>query len=106
MIVTTTQSVEGKIIQEYVGLVSGADTYNAGGLVGGGYTSGGQSLYFQAAIDRATQKMEIKAYGADAIVGVQVVIGASAAMNQVIVTVTGTAVKLRHSADDDALPEL
>ena len=106
MIITTTPTIEGKSIKEYIGLVSGADLYNAGGLIGGGYTSGGQTMYFQNAVSKATSKMIESARFADAIVGVQVVIGSSAGMNQVIVTVTGTAVFLEDSQYDDSLPEL
>ena len=105
MIITTTPTVEGKRIKAYLGLVGGADLYNAGGLIGGGYSTKGQSMYFRMAVEAATRKMEENSCGADAIVGVQISIGSSAVANQVIVTVTGTAVTL-EDANDDELPDL
>ena len=106
MIVTTTQSVDGKKVKAYLGLVTGASPYNAGGMVGGGYSSKGQSNLFSYAVNSAKDTMVSSAHGADAIIGVQIAVGSSSAMNQVIVTVTGTAVTLEDAGFDDELPEI
>lgn len=103
IIVTTTPYVEGRKIKQYLGLASGADIYNAGGLIGGGYTTKGQTNLYQMAVSRAVNRIKNDAVfeSADAIIGVQISLGSSSVMNQVIVTVTGTAVRLEPLTDSD-----
>ena len=103
MILTTTNSIEGREITEYLGLVYGTDIYLVGGLIGGGF--GSQEKLFGSAYSAAVDKMVSKAaeMGADAIVGIQVNYSSPGNVNNMIVVVTGTAVKTGY---DDALPEL
>lgn len=107
MIVTTTQSIDGKKITEYLGIVSGADTYLMGGLMGGGVTNKGQSIYYSSSLSSAVSTMIGAANNleADAIVGVIINVS-STANGTVAVTVSGTAVKLEDSGFDDELPDL
>lgn len=103
MILTTTNSIEGKEITEYLGLVYGTDIYLVGGLLGGGMAN--QENLFGTAYSDAVDKMVSKAVkiGADAIVGIQVNYTSPGNVNSMIVVVTGTAVKTGYY---DALPEL
>lgn len=103
MILTTTDSVAGKRIKEYRGIVSGTDIYLVGGAFGGGLAN--QENLFGAAFRSACGKMESKAYGADAIVGIHTEVLSPGNLNNIIVVVTGTAVTLTDTDDDD-LPEL
>lgn len=103
MILTTTDCVEGRKIKEYRGIVSGTDIYLVGGLMGGGLAN--QENLFGWAFKTACEKMESKAYGADAIVGIHTEVLSPGNLNNIIVVVTGTAVTL-GDADDDDLPEL
>lgn len=93
MIVTTTPSIEGKTIREYKGIVggeviSGVDRFS--NLFGGGSQSY-EGVLMQAR-DSAFRKMEQRAYGmgANAIVGVD--INFQVGTNNLMVTVSGTAV--------------
>ena len=92
---TTSSYVEGHYITNYLGIVSGASIYNVGGLLGGGYTDKGQNSMFSVAIRIAEKIMLNDAFmrGANAVVGIQTALGGSATMNQIVVTLTGTAVK-------------
>lgn len=96
MITTTGSNVEGYRISEYKGLVCGASIYNVGGLIGGGYLDKVQSNLFAMAIRSAKETLVHDAFykGADAVIAIQTSLGGSATMNQLVVTLTGTAVKL------------
>lgn len=107
MIVTTTQGIEDKKITDYLGIVSGADTYLMGGAIGLGVTAKGQTLHYTSAVDSALLKMVESAndMSADAIVGIE--INTSSSGNGTIaVTVSGTAVKLKDAGFEDELPDL
>ena len=106
MIVTTTATVEGYRIKDYLQVVYGTDIYLVGGILGGGLAD--QEGVFGRALHRATSLMISKAPDADAIVGVHTEILSPGNLNHIIVVVTGTAVKLTYSWDDDNedLPEL
>lgn len=107
MIVTTTPAIEGKQIEEYLGVVcgeviSGIDFVRdfAASLTNflGGRSKGYEEEVAQAR-ENAMQEMQQRAgnLGADAIVGVDIdfeVIGGDQS-NMLMVTVSGTAVRLR-----------
>jgi uncharacterized protein YbjQ (UPF0145 family) len=105
MITTTTNSVEGRRIRQYVGLVTGEAIMGANvirdfmagltDLIGG--RSGTYESKFAEARETALQEMQEEAQrkGADAVVGIDIdyqVLGASNGM--LMVTATGTAVKI------------
>ena len=106
MIITTTPNIENYQITEYLGIVTGADTYTVGGLIGEGFLK--QNMYYENAISTAKNQMETKAisFSADAIVGVQVSVTSMATAGSIIVTATGTAVKIEKAGWEDELPEL
>ena len=106
MIITTTPSVEGKQVSEYLGIVfgeviSGVDFVKdfAAGL--SNFFGGRSGTYEEELIrarEQAMQEMGQRAYqmGADAVLGVDVdyeVLGTNNGM--LMVTASGTAVKLR-----------
>ena len=105
MITTTTHTVDGRQIRQYLGLVTGEAIMGANvirdfmagltDLVGG--RSGTYESKFAEARETALQEMEEEAQrkGADAVVGIDIdyqVLGASNGM--LMVTATGTAVKI------------
>ena len=105
MITTTTGSIEGRAISQYLGLVSGEAVMGANifrdlfagirDIVGG--RSGSYENVLRGGRDQALSEIieEGKRLGADAIVGISIdyeAIGASDSMMMVVVT--GTAVKL------------
>ena len=104
MILTTTPSVEGKTIKEYLGVVTGTDIYLVGGLIGGGLAN--QENLFGSAYKTACEKMKAKMPKADAIVNIQVQIASPGNLNNIIVIVTGTAVLLSDAQSFDELPEI
>ncbi|CAI8009950.1 UPF0145 protein PTH_2690 [Geodia barretti] len=105
MITTTTHTVDGRQIRQYLGLVTGEAIMGANvirdfmagltDLVGG--RSGTYESKFAEARETALQEMEEEAQrkGADAVVGIDIdyqVLGARNGM--LMVTATGTAVKI------------
>jgi uncharacterized protein YbjQ (UPF0145 family) len=105
MITTTTSTIEGRAISQYLGLVSGEAVMGANifrdlfagirDIVGG--RSGSYENVLRGGRDQALSEIieEGKRLGADAIVGISIdyeAIGASDSMMMVVVT--GTAVKL------------
>jgi len=108
MILTTTDQIEGYVVEEYLGLVAGTDIYLVGGLLGGGLAS--QEKLFDTALDNATQHLTSKAIqlGADAVIGIKQSFTAPGNFNSMILALTGTAVKLIESKDtyEDTLPPL
>ena len=105
MITTTTHTVDGRRIRQYLGLVTGEAIMGANvirdfmagltDLVGG--RSGTYESKFAEARETALQEMEEDAQrkGADAVVGIDIdyqVLGANNGM--LMVTATGTAVKI------------
>lgn len=105
MITTTTNTIEGRPVRQYLGLVTGETIMGANVIsdfmasitdfVGG--RSGTYESKFAEARETALQEMEEEARrkGADAVVGVDIdyqVLGASNGM--LMVTATGTAVKI------------
>lgn len=105
MIITTTPTLEGRPIQQYLGLVNGEviSGINVFKDIAAGLTNffGGRSQSYETELiearGRALAEMEEQArrLGADAIVGVDIdfeVLGAEGSM--LMVVATGTAVKL------------
>lgn len=106
MIITTTPTVEGMHIKEYLGIVSGTHIYTVGGWLGGGL--GSQEKLLPNAFETAKIWMEQRAseLGADAVVGLQTNILSPGNLNFIIVAITGTAVKLSYGIEEfDELPE-
>ncbi len=104
MITTTTHTIEGKHIRQYIGLITGEAIMGANmfrdlmagitDLVGG--RSGTYESKFAEARETALQELQAEAQrkGADAVVGIDIdyqVLGANNGM--LMVTATGTAVK-------------
>ena len=92
MILTTTQSIEGRTIVEYKGIVFGASIRN---IIGGRSSSYENELL--SARTKALRELEdrARAMGADAVVGIDVdyeVLGEGGGM--LMVTASGTAVRL------------
>lgn len=107
MLKTTTENIEGKKIENYLGVVSGTDIYLAGGVLGGGMAN--QEKLYDKAVNTAMLHLESKAIqlGADAIVGISVNLVSPGNANNIIVVVTGTAVKVGgESQKEDELPEI
>lgn len=96
--ITASDTIAGKEIVEVLGIVNGSDNYNPAGLIGEGYTDKMGNIYMQGAIDRATAKMVAAAAlkEADAIISFKTTTS-NAGLNNVLVTVTGTAVKVKDS---------
>ena len=96
MITTTTSSIEGYRIENYLGIVSGTDIYLVGGVFGGGFAN--QENLYSHALNAAMEHMLAKAkhMGANAIVGIKADITSPGGANNMIVVVTGTAVIVRE----------
>ena len=107
MIVTTTPSVEGRAISDYLGVIAGEAVMGANvfkdifagvrNIIGG--RSGAYEKELESARQAAFDDLTAKAsdLGADAVVGVDIdyeVIGGGGGGNMLLVSVSGTAVKL------------
>lgn len=108
MLLTTTETIEGYVVDKYLGLVSGTDIYLVGGLIGGGMAN--QEGLFGGALSKATQHLISNAnlLGADAVIGIQQSFTAPGGVNTMILVLTGTAVKLVEAKEtyEDTLPPL
>lgn len=110
MILTTTDKVDGYVVEKYLGLVCGTDIYLVGGLLGGGLAS--QEQLFNTAMSTAKENMQKKAraLGADAIIGINQSFTAPGGVNNMILALVGTAVKLKEEKMEeeysDTLPPL
>lgn len=96
--ITTTDHFDNAEITEYLGMVTGTDIYLVGGLVGGGLAN--QENLFGNAFNAAKAKMLKKARerGGNAVVGTSVTVTSPGNLNNIIVIVTGTAVKVEKKA--------
>lgn len=104
MIVTTTASVEGKRIVEYLGVVGGESIIGANivrdvfaqvrDIVGGRAGAYEKSLVEARETTLAEMAERARELGADAVVGVGVDIEAMAGGGMIMVAATGTAVRL------------
>ena len=108
MIVTTTPSVEGRAISDYLGVIAGEAVMGANvfkdifagvrNIIGG--RSGAYEKELEAAREAAFDDLTAKAsdLGADAVVGVdidyEVIGGGGGSGSMLLVSVSGTAVKL------------
>lgn len=104
MIVTTTDTIEGKKIQSYLGVVSGESIIGANvvrdvfaqvrDIVGG--RAGAYEKSLEEAPETTMREMtaQAQALGANAIVGVQVDIESMAGGGMIMVAATGTAVRI------------
>lgn len=92
--ITTTDHFDNAEITEYLGVVTGTDIYLVGGLIGGGLAN--QEKLFGNAFNAAKAKMLQKARerGGNAVVGISVNVSSPGNLNNIIVIVTGTAVKV------------
>lgn len=82
-------------------MVSGTDNYVAGGMFGEGYLGKMGNAYMQSSLNSARNKMidEAMAMGADGIISYKTTTS-EAALNNIVVTVTGMAVKLRDVSEE------
>ena len=94
MILTTTNEIKAHNIIEYIGIVSGTDIYLVGGMFGGGLAN--QEHLFASAMSKATihLKENAQAMGANAVIGIQSNITSTGGTNNLILTLTGTAVRI------------
>ena len=109
MITTTTESIEDKKIERYLGLVSGVDYYSIGGILGEGVTKTFGDAYSSGTFKGAREMMEENArrLGADAIVGVQMNTATGAGTGgRMYVYMLGTAVKLGDVEQEEEIPTL
>ena len=95
-IMTTTNSVEGYVVSEYLGCVSASASYLPGGAIGEGYFNSKGSAMYSGAYNDALSRMKTEVLNkADAIIGIQSsVCSMNGALAYILVTVSGTAVKL------------
>ncbi|MDJ0725255.1 MAG: YbjQ family protein [Prochloraceae cyanobacterium] len=108
MIVTTTDSIQGVVIEEYLGIVTAEVVYGTNALKDlfagirdflGGRTGSYEKVFEQGQLD-AIKELEERArrLGADAVVGIEVDTGTINVDQQgvlLLITATGTAVKLQ-----------
>jgi uncharacterized protein YbjQ (UPF0145 family) len=104
MIVTTTDTIEGKTIQSYLGVVSGESIIGANivrdvfaqvrDIVGGRAGAYEKSLVEARETTMQEMTMKAQALGANAIVGVHVDIESMAGGSMIMVAATGTAVRI------------
>lgn len=94
MLMVTTDSIEGRSIEKYLGVVNGTDVYLATGSFGGGLMN--QEKLFSEAFSLATEHItkKAKALGADAIIGLQTTALPVGKDGYVVLVLSGTAVKL------------
>lgn len=94
MLLTTTESVPGKSVQEIIGVVSGCAVYTMDG------SAAPEELYNDA-VKRAVANLEKEAglIDVDSVIGLHTAV-TSLGANQIIVTVTGTAVALGLSDEE------
>ena len=92
--ITTTDRFDNAEITAYLGTVSGTDIYLVGGVIGGGLAN--QENLFGGAFASAKAKMlqKAKERGGNAVVGMSVNVTSPGNLNNIIVIVTGTAVKV------------
>lgn len=92
---TSTDSFFDADIEKYLGTVVGTDIYLVGGLIGGGLIN--QEKLFGDAFNTAKERMIQKAFdrGGNAVVGMQVSFASPGGLNEMIVVVSGTAVKIK-----------
>jgi uncharacterized protein YbjQ (UPF0145 family) len=92
---TSTESFADAVIEKYLGTVVGTDIYLVGGIIGGGLIN--QEKLFGNAFEKAKERMIQKAFdrGGNAVVGMQVSFASPGGVNEMIVVVTGTAVKIK-----------
>ena len=97
MILTTTNEIKGYNITEYIGVVAGTDIYLIGGVLGGGMAN--QENLYTEALARATTHLRQNAevMGANGVIGIQSNMTSTGGTNNLILTLTGTAVKIDNS---------
>ncbi|MGN8896193.1 YbjQ family protein [Flavonifractor sp. HCP28S3_F3] len=96
--ITTTDHFDNAEITEYLGVVTGTDIYLVGGVLGGGMAN--QENLFGNAFNAAKGKMlkKAKERGGNAVVGTSVTLTSPGGANNMIVLVSGTAVKVEKKA--------
>lgn len=98
IILTTTNDIKGYNIIEYIGIVAGTDIYLIGGVFGGGLAN--QENLYTDALAKATAHLRQNAevMGANGIIGIQSNITSTGGTNNLILTLTGTAVRISHES--------
>ena len=99
MILSTTNEIKGYNINKYIGNVGGTDIYLIGGILGGGLASQEQ-LYANALMNTTSKlKQNAKNIGANAVIGIQSNLTSTGGTNNIIVTLTGTAVDIEKQSE-------
>lgn len=93
MIITTTESVAGYVISEYLGAAYGAESYTVKGNLNGELTDLDQAYSKAFEVAKAQMSAKAEQLGADAVIGIKSTMTTVGATNIVIVAVNGTAVK-------------
>lgn len=93
MIITTTESVAGYVISEYLGAAYGAESYTVKGNLNGELTDLDQAYSKAFEVAKAQMSSKAELLGADAVIGIKSTMTTVGATNIVIVAVNGTAVK-------------
>ena len=93
MIITTTESVAGYVISEYLGAAYGAESYTVKGNLNGELTDLDQAYSKAFEVAKAQMSAKAELLGADAVIGIKSTMKTVGATNIVIVAVNGTAVK-------------
>ena len=93
MIITTTESVAGYVISEYLGAAYGAESYTVKGNLNGELTDLDQAYSKAFEVAKAQMSAKAELLGADAVIGIKSTMTTVGATNIVIVAVNGTAVK-------------
>ena len=93
--ITTTNTFEGYLIEEYIETVIGTDIYTCGGAMGGGLLT--QEKLLGGAFQKAKKLMfeKAKQVNGNAVVGMTMQTVSPGALGQIIVSVIGTAVKIK-----------
>lgn len=109
MILTTTDQIQGAVVQTYLGVVTAEVVYGSNALrdffagirdIIGGRTGGYEEI-FQLGQREALAELEQRAkqLGADAVIGIEIDTGSINVDNRgslLLITACGTAVKLQH----------
>lgn len=101
MVLSTTDKIDGYVVDKYYGIVSGTDIYLVGGMFGGGLSS--QEALFDNAMSKAKSQLEMKArgMGANAVISIKQSFTSPGGVNYMILALIGTAVRLKEDKEEE-----